>query len=94
MHQTHSIKELLASFLEASPFQRQLTSARLRTVWQEAMPKAVCERTEKLYVHKGKIVLKLTSAALRQELHCSKDKILTLFQEAMPNSVFQEVVLL
>lgn len=89
-----NLKELLASFWKASPFQQQLASARLRSAWQRAMPKAVCDRTERIYLHKGKIVLKINSAPLRQELHSNRDKLLALFQEALPQSALQEVLVL
>jgi hypothetical protein len=93
-HQTQSLKELVNKFLETSPFQRQLTTAMVSSVWQKAMPKTVCDRTEKIYIHNEKLFLKITSAALRHELQFSKDKILSLLKEAMPKALLQDVVFL
>ncbi|WP_419241407.1 DciA family protein [Cardinium endosymbiont of Nabis limbatus] len=93
-HQTKSLKELVNRFLETSPFQKQLTAAMVRSVWQTTMPKVVCDRTEKLYIHHNKIFLKITSAPLRHELKFNKDKILMMLHEAMPNTVLEDVVFL
>ena len=93
-HQTQSLKELINKFLVVSPFQRQLTTAMARYKWHTMMPKIICEKTAKLYVHHNKIFLKITSAPLRHELQCNKTKLFASFQEAMPNIPFQDIVFL
>ncbi|TDG95532.1 DUF721 domain-containing protein [Cardinium endosymbiont of Culicoides punctatus] len=93
-NQTQSLKELLNRFIETSPFQKQITAASIRTVWQKAMPKTVCDRTEKLYYYNDKIFLKITSAALRHELQFNKDKIIALLKENIPKIAIQDIVFL
>ena len=93
-YQTKSLKELVNRFLETSPFQKQLTEAMVRSAWHKTMPKVVCDRTEKLYVHQNKVFLKITSAPLRHELKFNKDKILAMLHEVMSNTLLQDVVFL
>ncbi|MDN5247211.1 MAG: DUF721 domain-containing protein [Candidatus Cardinium sp.] len=93
-HQTKSLKELVNRFLETSPFQKQLTAAMVRAAWHTIMPKVVCDRTEKLYVHHNKIFLKITSAPLRHELKCNKDGILMMLHQTMSHTLLQDVVFL
>lgn len=94
LHHTKSLKELVGRFIEASPFQRQLTAAMVRVAWHKTMPKVICDRTEKLYVHDNKIFLKITSAPLRHDLKLNKDKVLTMLHAAMPNTLLQDVIFL
>lgn len=94
LNQTQSLKELVNRFLENAPCQRQLTRAMVRSAWHKTMPKIICDRTEKIYVHHHKIFLKITSAALRHELQFSKDKILALLQDSIPNTLLQDVIFL
>ncbi|MGI2257137.1 DciA family protein [Candidatus Cardinium hertigii] len=89
-----SLKELVHRFLKTSPFQKQLTAAMVRTAWHKTMPKVVCNRTEKLYVHHNKIFLKITSAPLRHELKLNKDKILTALHGEMAHTLLQDVIFL
>lgn len=93
-HQMKSLKELVNRFLETSPFQKQLTSAMARAAWHKTMPKAVCDRTEKLYIHDNKVFFKITSAPLRHELQFNKDRILIMLHEAMEGASLQDVVFL
>lgn len=94
LSQAQSLKELLSRFIETSPFQKQITTATVRSVWQKTMPKTVCDRTEKLYVYNNKIFLKINSAALRHEFQFNKDKILALLQESMPKTLLEDVIFL
>ncbi|WP_243517216.1 MULTISPECIES: DUF721 domain-containing protein [unclassified Candidatus Cardinium] len=93
-HQTKSLRELVNRFFESSPFQKQLTTAMVRLAWDSVMPKVVCDRTEKLYVHHNKVFLKITSSPLRHELQLNKDKILAMLHEAMTNRLLEDVVFL
>ena len=94
IHQIQSLKELVDNFFETSPFQKQITTAMVRSVWYKIMPKVVCNRTEKIYIHNEKLFVTITSAALRYELQFSKNKIMTLLKEAMPKTFFQDIVIL
>ncbi|WP_339044413.1 DciA family protein [Cardinium endosymbiont of Tipula unca] len=85
---------MLNRFIDTSPFQQQITTARARSVWRKTMPKTVCDRTEKLYVYNNKIFLKINSAALRHDFQFNKDKILALLQESMPKTLLQDVIFL
>lgn len=89
---TKSLKDLIQRFFTTAPFQKQLTLALLRSTWYRTMPKVVGDRTEKLYIRHNKIYLKITSAALRQELQLNKEKIFTLLQKATPTTPFHDVV--
>ncbi|MDD9139427.1 MAG: DUF721 domain-containing protein [Candidatus Cardinium sp.] len=87
MDHLFSLKELMHQFLETSPFQKQLATAKVRAIWHTTMPTSIHAKTEKIYLHHNKVFLKITSAALRQELRFHKNKILKLFQEAIPNTL-------
>lgn len=93
-NQTKSLKELVNKFLEISPFQKQLTEAMVRGAWHKHMPKVVCDRTEKLYVHHNKLFVKIVSAPLRHELKFNKDKMLEMLHQSMANRLLDDVVFL
>ncbi|AWN81969.1 DciA family protein [Candidatus Cardinium hertigii] len=87
MDHLFSLKELTHKFLETSPFQKQLATAKVRAIWHTSMPTSIHDRTEKIYLHHNKVFLKINSAALRHELRFHKNKILKLFQETIPNTL-------
>ncbi|MBX9890617.1 MAG: DUF721 domain-containing protein [Amoebophilaceae bacterium] len=94
VYPTKSLKELVGTFLETSPFQKQLTSAMIRSTWQKIMPKVVCDRTEKLYIQNKKLFVTITSAPLRQELQFNNHKVIDLFKEAMPEYALEKIIFL
>lgn len=88
------IEALVNRFFALSPYQKQITMARIRSLWYATMPASIGDRTEKIYVHHHKLYLKITSAPLRYELQYKKNQILSQFQKALPHAALQEVVVL
>ena len=66
---------------------------KIKDIWLEKMGNRINSYTEKMYFNKGKLSITITSAPLRQELHFSKDKIISMLNKALCMEAIQEVVI-
>lgn len=62
--------------------------------WERVMGKAVALKTQEVYVAKGKLFVRLSSAPLKHELVMAKTRVLELLNAAVGAEVITEVVFL
>ena len=62
--------------------------------WERVMGKAVALKTKEVYVSKGKLFVRLTSAPLKHELNMSKSKVIEILNRDAGAEVVKDVVFL
>jgi predicted nucleic acid-binding Zn ribbon protein len=62
--------------------------------WERVMGKAVAQKTKEVYVSKGKLFVRLTSAPLKHELVMAKTRVLELLNSEVGAQVVTEVIFL
>jgi hypothetical protein len=86
------ISQALKQLIDQSPHKHKLVEAALICAWKQVMPPVVTQRTEQIGVQQNKLFLKINSAALRQEIQNSKDRVLALLKEAAPECELTDII--
>lgn len=89
-----TLKEVINELLDAYMIKNKLNSFRLANSWEKLMGKTISNRTRNVYLKDKKLYISLNSAALKEELHYQKEKIIDLLNKAMNEELIDEVVLL
>jgi predicted nucleic acid-binding Zn ribbon protein len=84
----HTLKEAIGEFMKSYHLDEKLLQKQLILAWPKVTGRMVANHTEKLTIRKKVLYVKLDSAALRNELSFSREKIL----KALNNSVRAEVI--
>ncbi len=87
-----SIGEAFESFLKAYKLRSRYDETYLVTHWEKLMGVSIAQRTEKIYISKGVLFLRISSAPLRQELVLAKSGIISLLNKEMGGEIVKDVV--
>ncbi len=89
-----TLKEAIQQLINSYKLGDKLCEVRLINSWEKVVGKMIANHTINLYVKKGKLYIKLDSAALKHELSFSKQKIVKLLNKEVGESVVKDVVFL
>ncbi len=84
--------EALKDWLSEGPLQSKYAQSTIRKTWEAKMGVLVIQHTSALTFKDGVVRIKIKSAALKQELHLGRDKILAMLKEACPEMYIREIV--
>lgn len=70
---------------------RSMQKHNIRDVWKEVVGELVDGYTEKLRIHQKELIVKVRSAALRQELSFSKTTLLEKLNQLMPYDKLEDI---
>ena len=90
---TVTIKQALDDMVNNLKLKSKLDESRIRQLWVEVMGKPIAKYTTKVSLSKSKLYVQVSSAALKQELHYSREKIQDVFNEKLGDTVIKEVVI-
>ena len=88
-----SLKDAMEEMLHEFHLDKKISQKKLVASWEKVMGKAVANRTTKIFFHDKKLFIYLSSAALREELLNSREKIKALLNEEAGANVVEEIVL-
>lgn len=88
-----TISQALDMMVDELKMKGKLNESRIRDSWAEIMGKPIAKYTSSVSYRDGKLYIKIESAALKQELNYSRDKIMELFNKELGDSVVKEVVI-
>ena len=71
----------------------KLDESRIRESWALVMGKPIAKHTTKISLTKSKLYVQVNSAALKQELSYSHEKIRDIFNKELDNQVIKEVII-
>ena len=93
-HNDKNIKEVLGEYLAVNKkVAKGYYTSHIDDVWREMMGPTISGYTSKILFRGGILKIYLDSSALKKELSMSKDKIITLLNEALGHDVVQSVEL-
>lgn len=88
----NSLGELLKTFSEDKRYKPGLTQKKIETAWEQLMGHWIAKETEGLRFDGSTLILRIHSAALRQELHFSKDQVREKLNEKLGEEVVMAIV--
>ena len=89
-----SLKEVIDDLLNAYKLRGKFNQKRVIASWERIMGKTIANRTDAVFFKEKKLIIKLNSSVLREELSYSKNKIIQLINEDMGEEVVKEVILI
>ena len=84
------INELTSQLFEQKRIKNNILQAQIQNTWEKLMGNNVIKRTNKIYIKENKLIIKLTSAPLKNELNNSKKRIIKQINEI--HSEIQELI--
>ena len=87
-HKTQDIQSLIHAFLRQEGLETPLGEHRVMEAWAEVMGPAIASYTDRLFVRNGVLHVKLSSAALRQNLMMTQ----TILTQKLNEHVGQQVI--
>ena len=87
------VGNVVLRMLKAYGIQDQYFEARAKQLWYEMMGPHIGQYTQSIYVRRRKLYLTLSSAALRQEMTFSKEKIKQYINQGIGQDFIREVLI-
>lgn len=72
---------------------QQMDSIKIHQLWKSEMGNFIANKTDKLYYHKGKLIVYVNSAVLKQELFMARQKICQRLNDKMNGTFVNEVII-
>ena len=89
-----SLKEGLQALVKAYRLQGKLNEVTVVSSWERVMGKAVALKTQEVYVNRGRLFVRMSSAPLKHELVMAKTRVAELINAEVGETVITEVVFL
>lgn len=88
-----TIKQAIDELLRTYRIDGKMAEVKLIDSWEKIMGAMIAKHTTDIFIRNKYLFVKLDSAALRQELSFSKEKIVKLLNDAAGGQVIEQVVL-
>jgi Dna[CI] antecedent, DciA len=86
------MKDAFESFLKAYNLKSKFNETYLVAYWEKIMGASIAARTEKMYINKGVLFIRISSAPLSQELLLAKTKLIELLNNEIGEKIINDVV--
>ena len=93
-NESNRLKDLIPRMLEENDLQKGMHKMQVREVWEEVMGPGVSNYTQDVILKNETLIVKLSSAALREELEYGKEKIRRMMDDNIEGARIQSIRLL
>ncbi len=87
-----SIAEIIGDFMQQEDIEDAVLEQKALRLWQQVVGPGVNRMTTERYVENGVITVKISSAALRNDLMLSRTAIITQLNQLVGKPVIKEIV--
>lgn len=84
--------EVFEEFLKTYKLNSKFKETYLVTYWEKIMGSSIAFRTEKIYINKRRLFLKISSSPLRQELVLAKSKIISVLNREIGEDLIDDII--
>ncbi len=88
------LKEVLARLVKTYQLEGKLNEVEIIRSWKSLMGPTISNKTEKIFIQKKCLYLKISSAPLKQELFFAREKIKNRLNEKIGKNLIDMVVLI
>jgi hypothetical protein len=86
------LKDAFESFLKVYNLKSKFNETYLVAYWEKIMGVSIAKRTEKIYIKKGVLFLRLSSSPLAQELLLAKSKVIELLNKEIGEELIKDII--
>ncbi|PCJ85749.1 MAG: RNA-binding protein [Flavobacteriales bacterium] len=90
---TQSLKDVLQQMMDTYRLTPKINEVKLIYSWEKVLGKTIAKHTTSLKIKNKKLIIKLDSSVLREELAYNKTKIIQLMNEEVGEVVIEDVLL-
>ena len=87
-----TIKQAIDELLKTYRLDGKMAEIKLINSWEKIMGTMIARHTTDIFIRNKQLVIRLDSAALRQELSYGKEKIVKLLNDAAGSQVIEQVI--
>ena len=88
-----TVKQAVDALLDSYGLTPKLTEFRLKQAWPQIAGPMIAKYTSEIALRKGKLILKVTSAPLRHQLHLMKLDLIEKINDEMGGEIVTEVTI-
>lgn len=88
-----SLGQVIDRMLKVYRLKSGLTEINLRSDWESIVGSVVAGRTDEILLRGGKLIIKINSAAMRQELHYQRTSIMESVNKYLEEDLIKEVLI-
>jgi hypothetical protein len=88
------LKEVIDELLKTYKLEEGITASRIINSWEKVAGPLIYRHTQKIYIRKNKLYLKLESPALKQELSYAKSRIIKKLNKIVNQNLIEDIVFL
>ena len=89
---SQTVGEALETFLATYKLKSKFNETYLVAYWEKFMGVAIAARTEKIYISRGILFIRISSSPLRQELILAKSRIIAMLNKEIGEETVKDVV--
>lgn len=87
----HSLGDLLKELLKEYHLSDKIYEIKANEIWPKVVGKMIAKHTKGLYYRNKKLYVTLDNAALKEELHFSKTKLLKQLNKQAGDNIVEEI---
>ncbi len=87
------LKNLINTFLKKNKLEKGLLNIEVKKAWFDLMNNGVANYTSDVSLRNKTLYIKLSSAALKEELSYGKEKLIKLINEKLEEDIVEKIVL-
>lgn len=88
-----TIGQVIKEIIKKQHLHNKLTEIKVKEIWEKVMGKAVAARTQNIFISNHCLYVSINSAALKQELLYSKQKLIDNLNEELGENSINDVVI-
>lgn len=88
-----TLKQAINQLIESYQLRGKLTETQLNDSWEQIMGKVIAKYTRSLQLNNGRLVVKLSSSVLRQELTYKKSEMVERLNERLGGELVKDIIL-
>ena len=89
---TANVKDVIDAMLKSYNLEKRFDQANISKAWAKIMGTAIANRTEDITMRDSVLIVKLSSAPLKQELNGAKGKVIELITKEFGRQVVNDVL--
>ena len=89
-----SLKEVIDELIKTYKLEDGITASRVINSWEKVAGSMIFKHTEKIFIRKNNLYLKLDSPALKQELSFAKSRIIKKLNKAVDQKLIEDIIFL
>ncbi len=86
------LKEVIDSMLDAYKLKGKVNEVRIINEWENAVGSLIAQKTDKIYVRRGKLYVYLSSSVIKNELVYAREEIVSRLNAAIGEQIIIELV--